>query len=148
MKKLSQLSQSASALLKQYLTSVSLGDAQATASFFAKDGYIDAPYVVALGMPSKIVGQAAIEQTMSNLFKTAPDFHFTRIDVVMESGNEVVAEYESEATLANGRYYKQQYIGHLIIKDGAIVSHKEYLNTIPFAEAFLPNGLNDLITSK
>lgn len=138
----------ASLLLKEYLTSVSAGDAAATASFFEEDGYIDAPYVKSFGMDPKITGRPAIEATMANLIQNAPDFHFTSINIVLETPTEVVAEYESEAVLANGRTYKQHYMGHLTSKDGKILCHKEFLNTIPFVEAFFPNGLSDLITTK
>ncbi|WP_435357860.1 nuclear transport factor 2 family protein [Emticicia sp. SJ17W-69] len=138
----------AAQLLSDYLTSVSEGNPSKTASFFAKDGYIDAPYVVTLGMPSKITGKESIESTMSGLLQNAPNFHFTTIKVILETPTEVVAEYESEATLANGREYKQLYIGHLIAKDGEILCHREFLNTIPFVQAFFPNGLSDLITTK
>lgn len=137
----------ASELLKEYLTSVSAGNPKTTASFFTEDGYIDAPYVVSLGMPSKIEGQAAIEATMQGLLQNAPNFHFTSIKPILETPTEVVAEYESEATFVNGRAYKQLYIGHLISKDGKIVCHREFLNTIPFVEAFFPNGLKDLVTN-
>lgn len=138
----------AALLLKEYLTSVSAGNPKATASFFDESGYIDAPYVETFGMPSKISGPAAIEATMANLIKNAPDFHFTSIHVVLENPTEVVAEYESEAVLANGRAYKQHYMGHLTIKNGKILCHREFLNTIPFVQAFFPNGLSDLITTK
>lgn len=135
-------------LLKDYLASVSNGDAKSVASFFAEDGLIDAPYIESLGMPSKIVGVPAIEATMKSLLQNAPNFHFTRVDVILETPNEVVAEYESEATLANGRKYRQLYMGHVTSREGKITRHKEFLNTIPFVEAFFPNGLKDLITSK
>lgn len=138
----------ASILLKEYLSSVSAGDPKATASFFEENGYIDAPYVESFGMPSKIVGKSAIEATMANLIQNAPNFHFTKIKVVLETPTEVVAEYESEAVLVNERAYKQHYMGHLTSKDGKILCHKEFLNTIPFVEAFFPNGLSDLISSK
>lgn len=138
----------ASVLLEEFLASIGSGNPKVTASFFAEDGCIDAPYVESLGMPTKIIGQAAIEATISNIKNIAPNFHFTNVKTILETPTEVVAEYESEALMANGRAYKQLYMGHLIAKDGKIVSHREFLNTLPFVEAFFPNGLNDLITTK
>ncbi len=148
MENTNQQKKSATSLLKEYLASVSTGNPKLTASYFAPDGWIDAPYVQSLGMPSKYVGHKAIENTMTYLLSNAPDFHFKNIKIIMKSENEVVAEYESEAVFINGRHYKQLYIGHLTSKDGKIVSHKEYLNMLPFVEAFYPNGLKDLITNK
>jgi ketosteroid isomerase-like protein len=138
---------SATQLLTEYLTSVSEGNPSKTASYFANDGYIDAPYIASLGMPSKIMGKESIEATMNELLQNAPNFHFTKINVILATPTEVVAEYESEATLANGREYKQLYMGHLITNDGEILCHREFLNTIPFVQAFFPNGLSDLITA-
>ena len=137
----------ASVLLAEFLTSIGAGDPKVTASYFTPEGYIDAPYVESLGMPAKIVGPAAIEVTMSNIKKIAPNFHFTSIKIILETPTEVVAEYESEALMANGRPYKQLYMGHLISKDGKILSHREFINTIVFVEAFFPNGLKDLIAN-
>lgn len=148
METLKQITKSASALLNDFLTSVGAGNPKVTASFFADNGYIDAPYVQSVGMPPKIEGQEAIEATMQGLLQNAPNFHFTSIRPILETPTEVVAEYESEAVLANGKSYKQLYIGHLISQDGKIVCHREFLNTIPFVEAFFPNGLKDLITTK
>ncbi len=148
MKTLIDNEKKASVLLEEFLKSIGEGDAKVTASYFAPDGYIDAPYVESLGMPAKIVGQMAIETTMSHIKSIAPNFHFTSVKMILESPTEVVAEYESEALMANGKTYRQLYMGHLVAKEGKIVSHREFLNTIPFVEAFFPNGLNDLKTTK
>lgn len=138
----------ASVLFKEFLETVGKGDVKAASSLFATDGYIDAPYVQALGFPSKIVGHEAIEQSLSQVKAAAPNFHFSNFKVVMETPKELVAEYESEAVMASGKPYKQLYIAHVTTKDGKIISHKEYLNTVVFVEAFFPNGLKDLITNK
>lgn len=138
----------ASVIFKEFLEAVGKGDAKAASSLFATDGYIDAPYVQSLGFPSKISGHEAIEQSLSQVKAAAANFHFSNYKVVMETENEVVAEYESEAVMASGKPYKQLYIAHVNTKDEKIVSHKEYLNTIVFVEAFFPNGLKDLITNK
>src|SRR6218665_2252614 len=138
----------ASSLFKEFLEAVGKGDAREASSFFAADGYIDAPYVQSLGFPSKITGSAAIEQSLTQVKAAAPNFHFTNLKVILETPEELVAEYESEAVMASGKPYKQLYMGHITAKDGKIISHKEFLNTVVFVEAFFPNGLSDLITNK
>jgi ketosteroid isomerase-like protein len=140
-----QETKTATNLLNSFLESVNIGNAKLSASYFADNGYIEAPYVVSLGMPSKIEGQKAIESTMKMVKQMAPNFHFINIKIIMETHNEVVAEYESEATMTNGKPYKQHYIAHLVCKDNKIISHREFLNTIVFVEAFFPNGLKDLL---
>src|SRR3954463_5618010 len=117
----------ASVIFKEFLETVSKGEVKAASSLFATDGYIDAPYVQSLGFPSKISGHAAIEQSLSQVKAAAPNFHFSNFKVIMETPQELVAEYESEAVMANGRPYKQLYIAHVTTKDGKIVSHKEFL---------------------
>lgn len=138
----------ASVIFKEFLETVGKGDAKAASSLFETDGYIDAPYVQALGFPSKIVGHEAIEQSLSQVKAAAPNFHFENFKVIMETPTELVAEYESAAVMASGKPYKQSYIAHVTTKDGKIISHKEFLNTVVFVEAFFPNGLKDLITNK
>lgn len=138
----------ASVIFKEFLEIVGKDDAKAASSLFATDGYIDAPYVQSLGFPSKISGHEAIQQSLSQVKAVAPNFHFSNFKVVMETENELVAEYESEAVMANGKPYKQLYISHVTTKDGKIVSHKEFLNTVIFVEAFFPNGLKDLLINK
>lgn len=135
----------AATLLTEYLGTTSTHDAKATAAYFAADGYIEAPYIESLGLPTKMIGPETIEEVLSNLLNNAPDFHFTNIRILMESPTEAVAEYESEGTLLNGRSYKQKYITHVTADDGKITMHKEYLNTVTFAQAMFPNGLKDLI---
>ncbi|HEY1047598.1 MAG TPA: nuclear transport factor 2 family protein [Bacteroidia bacterium] len=139
---------SAAVLLKGFLDTVSSGNPVEAASFFAEDGYLEAPYVATFGMPSKFEGREAIAGSMSGMLQMAPDFHFTTMRIIMESPTEVVAEYESEATLINGKHYKMLYIGCVTVKDEKIKSHREFLNTVSFVEAFFPNGLMDLITTK
>jgi ketosteroid isomerase-like protein len=141
-----QQTPSASSLLNDYLTSIGKGDPKVTASYFTENGCIEAPYVASFGMSPTITGKPAIEDVMSNLLMAAPDFRLKKIRMIMETQDEVVAEYESEANMANGRSYRQLYIAHLIAKDGKIVCHREFLNTLSFVAAFFPNGLNDLIS--
>jgi len=145
MKQLNQEFKSASLLLKEYLTSVGAGNPKAAASFFAEDGYLEAPYVASFGMPSKFEGREAIAASMTDMLQIAPNFHFTSVKIIMETPTQVVAEYESEATLTNGKPYKMLYMCYLTTKDGKITSHREFLNTVPFVEAFFPNGLKDIM---
>lgn len=141
-------SKSAVELLKDFFASVNSGNPKVAASFFAEDGYIEAPYVASFGMPAKFEGHEAIAASMAGLLQMAPNFRFTSARIIMETPTQVVVEYESEATLISGKPYKMLYIGYITTKDGKIVSLREFLNTVPFVEAFFPNGLQDLIPNK
>lgn len=142
-----QSTKSPSVVFKEFLNAIGDGNAKAASSLFAADGYIEAPYVQSLGIPTKIIGTETIQKSLSQVKAAAPNFHFTNMKVIMETPTELVAEYESEATMANGRPYKQLYIAHVSTKDGKIISHREFLNTVVFVQAFFPNGLKDLITN-
>ena len=127
------------ALLKDYLANVNAGNPKVAASFFAEEGKIEAPYFASLGLPTTTDGQAAIEAAISGLLQKTPSFHFTNIKLILETPTEVVAECESETVLANGETYKQLYINHIIAENGKIVCHREFLDTLAFSKAFLPN---------
>ena len=60
---------------------------------------------------------------------------FTETGIVCE-GNRVVIELTSEATLANGRPYRNRYCFFLDIAGGKIVGGKEYMDTQHAAKAF------------
>lgn len=44
-------------------------------------------------------------------------------------GDEVVLELESTGDLKNGRQYRQQYLIRLVVRDGKVVSVREYADT-------------------
>ena len=124
-------------LLTEYLASIQ--DARATASLFAPDGALELPYLVSLGITSRVVGPAAIEQFIASLLEKVPDFAFKNIRMLIETDQQVFAEYEMEAqVLSTGKTYKQMYAGRLVAKDGKIALLRESLDTIAAANAFAP----------
>lgn len=139
-----QKTKTAGAILTAFLTSVGAESPQVSASYFAKDGAIELPYVGNLGMPDKIVTQDSIAYLIGNLIKMAPDFRIKNIRIIMENPGMALAEYESEALLANGRKYQQLYMSYAVIKDGKIVKQREVMNSVLFVQAFFPNGMADL----
>jgi len=139
-----QKTKPASAVMKEFLTTVGTVPATQTATYFAKDGTMVFPFVSNLGMPVNVYGQDSIALVVGNMLKVAPNFRIRNIKILMETPDMVIAEYESEAVLTNGRPYKQVYWGHTIVKDGKIVKHAEVMNTVSFVQAFFPNGLADL----
>lgn len=131
-------------ILKNFLTSVGKESPEVSASYFATDGIMELPYVSNLGMPDKIVGRDSIAHLVGGLIKMAPNFRIKNFKILMEQQDKVLAEYESEAILANGRNYKQLYLTYAIIKDGKIVKQREVMNSVLFVQAFFPNGLADV----
>ncbi|WP_395763146.1 nuclear transport factor 2 family protein [Elizabethkingia anophelis] len=135
-------------ILKNFLTSVGKDSPEVSASYFANDGVIELPYVSNLGMPDKIRGRDSIANLVGGLIKMAPDFRVKNFKILMELHDKVLAEYESEAVLANGRNYKQLYLTYAIVKDGKIVKQREVMNSVLFVQAFFPNGLADVTTKQ
>lgn len=135
-------------LFTEYLESAGAKSAKETASYFTKNGILELPFNESIGIPFKIVGQDSIETMIASLIEKAPNFRLTNIKIIMETKDKVLAEYESEALLRNGRIYKQKYLAYAVFKDGKIDLHKEYMNTVALVAALFPNGLEDLIPKK
>lgn len=133
-----------SAIYTEYLNSVGTTSAQKTASYFVKDGAIELPYLASFGMQDKFTGHDAIIEVVSGLLKNAPDFRIRNIKIIASTNDTVLAEYDSEATIVNGRTYNQHYVGYAIIRNGKIVLHREVMNTVNMVKALFPNGLKDL----
>ena len=128
---------SAPELLTEYLTSIQ--NARAAASLFARDGALELPYLASLGIANRIVGPAAIEQFIASLLEKVPDFAFKNVQMLIETRDQVFAEYEMEAkVLSTDKTYKQLYAGRLVAKDGKIALLRESLDTIAAANAFAP----------
>ncbi|MBV9995827.1 MAG: nuclear transport factor 2 family protein [Caulobacteraceae bacterium] len=62
------------------------------------------------------------------------------IGEITEEGEFVCFEAESHAVLTDGRAYNNQYHMMYQVRDGLIVMHKEYLDTLHFQEMFFPDA--------
>ena len=125
----------ASNLLNEYLSSIQ--NPAAAAALFAEDGVLELPYLASLGIPPRAQGRAAIEYFIASLLKKVPDFQFKNVRVLIETGDQVFAEYEVEATVApTKRIYRQSYAGRLVTKGGEISLLRESLDTVAAAKAF------------
>jgi ketosteroid isomerase-like protein len=130
-------------LLGAYLASV--GDPDKASALFAEDGAIELPYLASLGIPFRTEGRAAIQEFLNSLLANVPDFAFKNIRCHIVTPDQVFAEYDVEARVkSTGRIYKQSYAGRLVAENGKIKLLRESLDTIPAAQAMLPNGLTDL----
>ncbi|MCF0051658.1 nuclear transport factor 2 family protein [Dyadobacter sp. LJ53] len=139
---------SAGNIFREYLESAGAKSPKETASYFAQNGSLELPFNESIGLPYKIVGRDSIAAIIAHVVSGAKNFRLTNIKVIMETNDKALAEYESDAIMANGRRYKQKYLGYAIIKDGKIELHKEYMNTVSLVSAVFPNGLEDLIPKK
>ncbi len=103
----------------------------------APDGYIEWPYRPA-GVPARVRGRTEIRE-----FLTASANTFVRLDeyrdvVVHETTDPevVIVEYEAHATvIATGAPYRQMVIAVFRVRNGQVLSYRDYLDPLPLAEA-------------
>lgn len=116
-------------LLNQYLSSIR--DPAAAAALFADDGVLELPYLSSLGIPPRAQGPAAIENFITSLLNKVPDFQFKNIRILIETGEQVFAEYDVEATVVpTKRIYRQSYAGRLVTSGEKIILLRESLDTV------------------
>jgi hypothetical protein len=66
---------------------------------------------------------------LTGLLKQAPGFHFINIQLLIDTPEQVFAEYEVD-TLFDGKPYKQLYMGRLVAENGKIKLIREGMDMI------------------
>ncbi|WP_321803807.1 nuclear transport factor 2 family protein [Burkholderia sp. BCC1988] len=122
-------------LLFAYLESIR--DPRAAGALFADDGVLELPYLKSLGIDARAQGPGAIEAFIASLLAKVPDFAFSNVRLLIETPEQVFAEYEVEALVpSTGKIYRQLYAGRLVARDGKILLLREALDTMAAAHAF------------
>ncbi|WP_322049474.1 nuclear transport factor 2 family protein [Paraburkholderia sp. J67] len=122
-------------LLAAYIESIR--DPRAAAALFAEDGVLELPYLKTLGIDGRAQGPQAIEGFIASLLAKVPDFAFKNVRFLIETPEQVFAEYEVEALVpSTGKIYRQMYAGRLVARDGKIALLREALDTVAAAQAF------------
>jgi uncharacterized protein len=112
-------------------------DIDAFVELMAPDGYIEWPYRPP-GVPARLQGRTEIRA-----FLTAAARDFIRFDeyrdvVVHETTDPevLIVEYEANGTVVpTGAPFRQTVIAVFRVRQGAIVSYRDYINPLPLAEA-------------
>jgi ketosteroid isomerase-like protein len=112
-------------------------DAAMFVELMAPDGYIEWPYRPP-GVPGRVRGRTEIHE-----FLTASAAPFIRIDehrdVVLHETTDpevIIVEYAAHGTVVEtGAPYQQMVIAVFRIRNGQILSYRDYLNPLPLAEA-------------
>lgn len=129
-------------LLDAYLGSIR--DAEAAAALFTPDGAIEIPYLASIGLADRAQGPDEIKALLTGLLAAVPDFRFEPARILIDTPDQVFAEYEVRATTADGRVFEQLYAGRLVADHGRIALVREYLDVVKSARAVLPNGTDDI----
>jgi ketosteroid isomerase-like protein len=107
------------------------------AGLMAPDGYIEWPYRP-VGVPARLQGRAEIRR-----FLTEAAEGFIRFDefrnVVMHETTDpevVIVEYEAHgAVVMTGAPFRQTVIAVFRVRDGQVLSYRDYINPLPLMEA-------------
>lgn len=117
-------------------------DTETFVGLFAPEGYIEWPYRPA-GIPGRVEGREQIRE-----FLTARANDFVRFDeyrntVIHETTDPevVIVEYDAIGTvIPTGAPLHQTIIAVLRIRNGLVVSYRDYLNPLVLAEALASVG--------
>jgi ketosteroid isomerase-like protein len=124
-------------LLQMYLESIQ--SPGAAAALFAEDGVLELPYLESLDIVPRAQGRVAIEAFISSLLSKVPGFKFGNVRFLIDTPDQVFAEYSVEALVpTTGRIYRQMYAGRLVAHEGKIQLLRESLDTVAAAKAFAP----------
>ncbi|MFI6262916.1 nuclear transport factor 2 family protein [Micromonospora sp. NPDC051006] len=111
-------------------------------NLFAADGYIEWPYLPA-GMPDRVEGRDQIREFLTARANGLVKFDEYRNTVIHETTDSevVIVEYEAHGTvIPTGAPLHQTIVAVLRIRDGLVVSYRDYLNPLVLAEALAGIG--------
>jgi uncharacterized protein len=117
-------------------------DTETFVSLFAPDGYVEWPYRPA-GIPGRLTGRDQIREFLTAQAKGLVKFDEFRDTVIYEATDPevVIVEYEAYGTvIPTGAPLHQTIIAVLRIRDGLVVSYRDYLNPLILAEALASVG--------
>ncbi|WP_232248091.1 nuclear transport factor 2 family protein [Streptacidiphilus rugosus] len=125
----SRVTEASRAVIRDYLASVSLGPGARIERFFAED----ATWTLHGDLPMSGVWRgrrAILEEFMPTAFARV-DVASLKLEVVdmIAEGERVVLEWTSQADVRGGLRYDQHCLGVFTVRDGLIVSVREYFDT-------------------
>ncbi len=121
----------ATELLQAYISHID--NPSQAALLFAENGAIELPYLQSLGRGYRTEGKTNIEKMLTGLLKQAPAFTFKNVNILIETPEQVFAEYEVD-TLFNEKPYKQLYMGRLVAQNGKITLLREGMDSLALAK--------------
>ncbi|MEU1844273.1 nuclear transport factor 2 family protein [Micromonospora sediminicola] len=113
------------------------GDVEAFVKLMAPEGYIEWPFRPA-GVPGRVQGRADVRRHLVEAAGTLVTFDEYRDVVIHETLDPevIVVEYDAVGTLvASGAPFAQTVIAVFRVRDGLVVSYRDYINPLPLMEA-------------
>ena len=129
-------------VVEQVLRASREQDTETFVSLIAPDGYIEWPYRPA-GIPGRIEGREQIREFLTVQANGLVRFDEYRNTVIHETTDPevVIVEYDVHGTvIPTGAPLRQTIIAVLRIRDGLVVSYRDYLNPLVLAETLASIG--------
>ncbi|MCS7477775.1 nuclear transport factor 2 family protein [Umezawaea endophytica] len=123
-------------VVEQLLRASREQDTEAFTSLFAPDGHVEWPYLPA-GLPDRVEGRDRIREFLTAQANGLVRFDEYRNTVIHETTDPevVIVEYDAHGTvLPTGAPLRQTIIAVIRIRDGLVVSYRDYLNPLVLAE--------------
>ncbi|MGF6886835.1 ketosteroid isomerase-like protein [Nocardia sp. GAS34] len=117
-------------------------DTETFVSLFAPDGYIEWPYRPE-GIPGRVEGREGVREFMTGQASGLVRFEEYRNTVVHETADPevVIVEYDAHGTvIPTGAPFHQTIIAVIRVRDGLVVSYRDYLNPLVLAETLASVG--------
>ncbi len=124
-------------------------DTDTFVSLIAPDGYVEWPYQLP-GLPGRLDGREQIREFMTTQAKGLVRFDEYRDTVIHETVDPevVIVEYTVHGTvLPTGAPLRQTIIAVLRIRDGLVVSYRDYLNPLVLAETLAAHATSQTTTT-
>jgi hypothetical protein len=117
-------------------TALAIRDPQKAADMFTEDGAFEMPYLSTFGYATEYKGREAIAGFFRFVRDLYPDFDFENVQVLIDTPEQVFAEYEFTAVSSKtGRQIHQHFFGRLVAENGKIKLLREALNSFEVARA-------------
>ena len=121
-------------LLLGYLENIN--DVDTTIELFAPDAAIELPYLASLDKQWRWEGSDVLYNFIKSFPKGYDDFAFKNIQILIDTPEQVFAEYHVEAVFKKtGKVYHQTYMGRLVAENGKIKLLREALNLVEVSKA-------------
>jgi hypothetical protein len=115
---------------------------------FAEEGAIELPYLTDFGFPPRYVGREQITQFLHFARDLYPDFDFEKVSILINTPEQVFAEYEFTAVSSKtGETIHLLIFGRLVAENGKIKLLREALSAAEVARCLSP-GIPDLPQNK
>lgn len=123
-------------LMKAWLEVFAEGDFDAFPGTVSPDFTLHLPFVPP-GVPSEMHGREVVRERLAQTAKGRTPLVFSDVVIMRtEDPDLVMTRCKGEATMANGKTYRNSYVMLTRIRDGEVLEHTEYLNPLAVIAAF------------